>query len=342
MYRFLTLNTMLKKHPPLKIVIGLLLITSLGLTACGSFFDDLKSGLEGSLGDDNTTNSGDVITSLNRYSDLVNTALDEVSYAEDNLYYLESDITDYIEYEWDYKPEYSCSWTFYDYDAIYTDTRNPSSGLTDTEQAQLIAKSVEIFAVVDEIETECKNLSKHTIAQDYLDDDFAATYTMVDEMNAKIDEYYVLHDEMLELLDVLYDTYENFAVDPNDPTSVALGQMRDSLDAAELVLDIVEASYVNDDISTASDYQNAYDSLTTLITDHLANKPDLSSYSYISDSYDYFYDDMDANYLPISKRITRDYNDGNLENLGYDYFDLLDYYNILVDDYNLYLDNWDS
>ncbi|OGJ42533.1 hypothetical protein A3J23_00220 [Candidatus Peregrinibacteria bacterium RIFCSPLOWO2_02_FULL_48_14] len=287
------------------------------------------------LGDYWGTSPTDATSTLNRYTDLINDVYEQIKYLEDDTYYFEAGIADYDTYG--YEPYFSCYYEIYDRDALYDATMNPV-GLTVEESADLTAQATAIFAASDNAEGICKELGKYVTAQDYKDDDFAAGLILIDEIYTQTDAYYDLHNALLDKIDTLFDAYNTWEVDISDPTSVGIDNMNKDLDKAEAVLDLVEDAYLEGSMEgKTAELQALYDELSVSATDHTSNAPDVSDY--VIYYYEDFYSLVDGSFLPTTKRALRSLENSDLDALGTDYYDILDTYNLLVDDYNYYLDS---
>jgi hypothetical protein len=151
-----------------------------------------------------------------------------------------------------------------------------------------------------------------------------------------MDQYYVYHNEVVDKLDALYDVYENFEVDPSDPISVGIGNMRDDMDLADAVFEILDNAYNTNEFTELEALQQAYDALLASAETNSADPGIWDEYTL--DYYEYFYTDLQDNFLPASKVALRAYQDGNWDDLDYAYWDMSDYYGFLIDSYNSYLD----
>lgn len=305
------------------------------LSACSNPIDDIKGWFNGN---DSSVSEYDyydggfsaAMDTLKVYVTYVNDANSTVNYVDSDVQYLDGDIQD------GYTPYFYCNYDMYDEDATRDLLRNPV-GLTDAEAADLVSRAEEIFPVLDRIEENCGELAKNITAEDYLDDDYASTYALIDALYADMDSYYDFHNELMDAIDVLYEIYDTFEVDPNDPYSVSVGNISDDLDLAEAILDFVEAGYMDETWGETADLQALYNELSASVDAHTGdNAPALDTYSVYY--YDYFYDSLNLNYLPVAKRSIRNIQNNDQDAVSSDYSDLLYYYNILVDDYNYHLD----
>ncbi len=326
-----------------KILLSSLLLSTLLLSACNKLwewpFSDKET--EVSVQEGSTDSSYysytapyDAMSTLNRYTDLFNAVQTEASYLDDSIGYFESGIEDYKDYE--IEPYFDCYFELYDRDALYNDTMNPV-GLTQEETENIKPQAERIFYMVDETEALCNELTKYVIAQDYKDDDFMLGLDLAGQINGYIEALYSTSGELGDDLDALSAIYDTWTVDFTDPISVGRDNMSKDLDQAKLIYDLVEEAYVSDVTEgKAEELQALYDLLTDAASEHLAATPDAESY--VTYNYDDFYDVMDQNFLPTVKRTLRSLEAGDLDALASDYSDLLDYYNLLISDYNYYLD----
>lgn len=316
---------------------------ALVLTGCGSFFSDVRNEVASELGissddyyeyDDYVDAYDSAVGSLNNYSDLINEAYDEMDYLEYDLFYYTDDI-DYYD-PGVYEPTFSCLFEMYSYDWLKDATSSPSYELTEEERQWMITKADEIFTVVDSTKSLCRDLDRYVSSQDYKDDNFAKSEELITAIYAEMDSYYTLHSEMSQKLDELFDIYENFEVDPNDPISVGIGNMRDDMDLADALFDILDAAYDTESLTQTAELEAAYNALLASAETHSADPGIWDEYTL--DYYEYFYTDLQDDFLPAAKVAMRAYNDGNWNDLDYAYWDMSDYYGFLVDDYNTYLD----
>jgi hypothetical protein len=320
------------------------LALSLVLTACGSFVDEVKNelGIASNYDDyayDSEYNYDDysydsAVGSLNNYSDLINDVYDEMDYLEYDLFYYVDDI-DYYD-PGVYEPTFSCLFELYSYDWLKESTNSPSYELTDVERQSLIAQADAIFASADSTKETCRELDRYVSSQDYKDDNFAQSTILTDSLYAEMDAYYVLHDQMVDTLEALYDIYENFVVDPNDPESVAIGNMKDDMDIADAFIDIVDDAYATESFDRLSDIEAQYNELLAAAEVHSVD-PGIFD-TYVLDWYNYFYTDLQDDFLPAAKRSLRAFENGSWSELDSAYWDLIDYYGFMIDDYNTYLD----
>ena len=317
------------------------LLSSLLLSGCEKLWewpfggsDDASYDYDTSYDDYWSTSPTNATGSLNRYTDLINDVHAQIKYLEDDTYYFETAIPDYEAYG--YEPYFTCYYDLYDRDALYNDTMNPV-GLTAEESADLSAQAATIFTTSDEAQSLCKELGKHVTAQDYKDDNFAAALVLVEEIYAQIDAYYDLHNALLDDIDTLFDSYNTWVVDPSDPISVGIDNMNKDLEIAEKILDFIEAAYMEETMDGKSaELQTLYDEFAASASEHSGSAPELDEY--ISYYYEDFYTLIDESYLPTTKRTLRSLDSGDVDSLGIDYYDVLGTYNMLVDDYNYYLD----
>lgn len=313
------------------IVMGALLLV---LTGCSSVTDTLKSW--GSSEDDTTswedTGEMSATDTLNRYTDLINDAQDQVSYLDDSTQYADYDLNNYDEA---YGVSFSCSFDLYDREALYTDTMNPT-GLEDAEAEELKAQATIVFATLDQLDTLCKDLHKYVAAQEFKTD-LEKGKGLVASIYTAIDTYYAAHDVILEKTDALYDKYNTWTVDPSDPISVSIDNMNKDLDQAELILDLVEDAYVNENYTRGAELQGLYDTLTAQVATHTgAYMPAVDSY--YSYNLETFYDDLELNFLPNAMVAQKAITAANADDLYTAYSNVLDYYNYMIDDYNYFLD----
>jgi len=316
---------------------------SLVLTGCGSFFSEVRDEVASELGissddyyeyNDYVDAYDSAVGSLNNYSDLINEAYDEMDYLEYDLFYYTDDI-DYYEPSV-YEPTFTCLFEMYSYDWLKEVTASPSYELTEDERQRLISKADEIFTVIDTTKENCRDLDRYVSSQDYKDDDFARSQELVDSIYLNMDAYYTLHADMNDLLEEMFEIYENFEVDPNDPISVGIGNMRDDMDLADAIFDILDEAYNSGELTQSAELEAAYNALLASGESHQTDPGIWDEYTL--DYYEYFYADLQDDFLPASKVAMRAYNDGNWDDLDYAYWDMSDYYGFLVDDYNTYLD----
>ncbi|MFT7183756.1 MAG: hypothetical protein ACI9QC_000078 [Oceanicoccus sp.] len=333
-------------------LIASFLAFTLLLTSCGSFVSELRGEIESQLGMDSdydddyydddyydddsydSTTYDSSVGSLNEYSDLINDVYDTMDYLEYDLFYY----TEYIEY-YDpgvYEPSFSCLFELYSYDWLIVSTANPSYELTEIERQDLIAQATAIFASAESTKETCRALDRYVSSQDYKDDAFAQSAVLVSQLYADMDAYYTLHDQMVDTLETLYDIYENWVVNPSDPTSVGIGNMKEDMDVAEAIIDIVADAYLTENFNQTAALETLYNELAALTEAH---SPDPGIYdAYVLDWYNYFYSDLEDKFLPATKRSLRALQSGNLNDLELAYWDITDHYDFIIDDYNTYLE----
>jgi|GEM_PF-2964245 len=309
------------------------------LTGCGSFISDVRDEVNDELFDYDYDSSDSyaydsAVSSLNNYSDLINETYDEMDYLEYDLFYYTDDISYYDPGV--YEPTFTCLFELYSYDWLSEATASPSSEIAEADQTWLVNQANLIFARVDSTEEVCRELDRYVSAQDYKDDSFARSDELVNAIYAEIDAYYVLHNEMVDKLEALYDIHENFVVDPSNPISVGIGNMKIDMDYADELADILDDAYETESFARVDELQALYDTLLAS-ADLNAPNPGITD-EYVLDYYEYFYTDLQDNFLPASKRAIRAFNDGSWDDLDYAYWDVADYYGFLIDDYNTYLD----
>lgn len=307
------------------LVLGALFLVLSGCSSITSTFENWGS----STTDESEVSATD---SLNRYTDLINEAQDQVSYLDESVQYAEYDLTNYDE---TIGVSFTCSFDIYDRDALYADTMNPM-GLEDAEAQELTAQATIIFNSLDQLDGLCKDLHKYVAAQEFKTD-LEKGKTLVANLYTAIDTYYAAHDTVLDKVDTLYDKYNTWTVDPSDPISVSIDNMNKDLDQAELILNLVEDAYVNENYTRAAELQGLYDTLNTQVASHTgSNKPAVdSTYTYNLDT---FYDDLELNFLPNAVVAQKAITDQNSDDLYTAYSNVLDYYNYMIDDYNYFLD----
>lgn len=311
-------------------LLATLMLTAISLTGC-SAINDMFGNMTDTSEWTTDTGSDDAITVLNRYTDLINSAHEQMQYLDSDVAYFESDIDS------GYDPYFTCTFTLYDRDSLEYDTTNPT-GLEDTEAEDLKTQAAAIFATIDTTEGLCKDLSKYVTAEDYKTDDYAQGKALVTQLYDSIDTYYDEHNTLLETLDGLYDKYSTFVVDPNDPESVAIDNMNKDLDIADEILTLIEDSVTDGTFVKMAEVQAAYDNLETNLTAHSGdNEPDFDSDSYTTDYTD-FYNTLEVSFMPTIKRSLRDMESQDSDALSSDYYDVLDGYNSMVDSYNYFLD----
>lgn len=316
-----------------------LLVFALILTGCGSFISEVRDGISEELGlnsseIDNTAAYHSAMSSLNEYSDLINDVYDEMDYLEYDLFYYNDDVEYYDPGV--YEPTFTCSFELYSYDWLAESTRNPSYELTETERQDLIAQADAIFASVDSTKETCRELDRYVSAQDYKDDAFFQSVTLIEELYAEMDAYYVLHDQMVDTLEAYYEIYENFVVDPNDPISVGIGFMREDMDIADAFIDILDDAYATETFDRKAELDTLY---AELVAAGEVHSPDPGIWdTYVLDWYNYFYTDLQDDFIPAAKRSIRAFESGSWTELDSAYWDLIDYYGYMIDDYNTYLD----
>jgi len=275
--------------------------------------------------------------SLNAYVDFLNAGNDQMSMLKNDVYYyFESDMNDYSNLG--SEPSFSCAFSIYDYANLKNQVLDPQ-GLTPKETMQLTSAVQDMITTIDSTEKLCKELSIYVTAQDYKEDDFAQGQTMITEIYANIETYYLYHEELLTYTDELFDIYDTWVPDPTDPSSVGLGYISDDLDFAETVFNVMEDSYSSSSFDKLAELQASYQNLDSNVSTHIdANAPAITD-PYVLEQYNTFYDQMTITFLPTAKRSLRNFTDQNLEALYTDYYDILASYNSLVDDYNYYLDS---
>lgn len=309
--------------------LGALFLMLSGCNTVTDFMDSLK-------GDDSTevsdNSNGDATFTLNRYTDLINEAQDQVSYLDDSVQYADYDLTNYDEA---YGVYFTCSFDIYDREALYTDTMNPI-GLETTEADDLKAQATIIWTSVDTLDTLCKDLHKYVAAQEYKTD-LQKGKDLVTQLYATIDTYYGAHDIVLDKVDTLFDKYSTWVVDPNDPNSVAIDNMNKDLDVAEQILDLVEDAYVNSNYTRGEELKTLASTLESQMAAHTGtNAPAVDEY--YTYNFDAFYNDMELNFMPNVTVAENAITAQNSDDLYTAYSNVLDYYNYMIDDYNYFLD----
>ncbi len=275
------------------------------------------------------------VSSLNSYVDFLNSSFNEVQLLEYDVASYESDS---LIYDGSFDPLFSSLFTIDNSDLTYQTFMSPSTELTSFERSDLTDQTQDVFDTLGQIDELCKELDKYVTAQDYKDDNFAESDKLVFNLYTEIDNYYAQHNVFLETIDELFDIYETFEVDFGDPISVGVYNLGNSLDLAEELTDLIGEAYEQSDFSKASEIQLKYIGL--------ANNWELSSGPYtpsfgddtILTYYEYFYDDLEVNFLPVLKRSLRSLDAENSDQLGSDYFELVDNYNFLVTDFNAFLE----
>lgn len=311
-----------------------LLAALLLFTGCSSFFVELEQNLSGEsteiVYEDSSWSSMD---SLNRYVDLVNNGHDSVSWFENDLYYLEDDISYYDPGV--YEPSFYCSFDFDSYDAtLRSDVLSPKE-LSSEESSDLVAKATTLLSNLDALKSSCEEIAKHVTAQDYKDDDFTALYAKMDAAYVLIDAFYDQQDAIGESLDAYMEIYDTWTVDPTDPVSVGQDNMDKDADSAEAIYELIEANYeAGTTEGVAAELQALYDALTLRVE---ANK-NLETNELVAYYYEDFYKELDMNFLPVLKRQIRNFEAGDLDQVNLDYYEMIDSYNYMIDDYNWYLD----
>jgi len=281
----------------------------------------------------------DTVYSLNRYVDLVNAGYDAVYYLSDDLYYYEVDVENYDALAaLGQGPSFTCSFYIADKDLLYEDVMNPSANLTEEEQTSLTTKAQALYDVLNTLESSCLELETYVYYEDYIVDLFAGSDQILESIYSSSDTYQTAHNDLLDTVDDLFDKYETFEVDTSDPVSLSLSYMRESIDLAEEGLDLIENMYTIEDFSQVQELSILYGELEAMLTNHVINKPALTD-EYASLYYDYYYIDLEETYLPTLKQAMLDCSNEDLESLDYSYSYLVDYYNLLTDDYNYFLDN---
>lgn len=301
------------------------------LSGC-SVLESFNNSVNNAVDPDNwTSESTSAVASLNRYTDLINSAHEQMQYLDSDVSYFESDMNDGID------PYFTCTFELYDRESLEADTTNPS-GIDDTEAQDLIAQATAIFATIDTTTELCKELDKYVTAQDYKTDDYAQGKTLVADLYTHLDTYYDQHDTLLATVDGLYDKYDTWTVDLSDPISVGIDNMDKDLEIADELLTLVEDSVTAGTYEKMTEVQTAYDNLTTAMEAHTGdNAPAIdSAYTY---NYTDFYDTLEVKFLPTIKRALRDMEAQDLDALTTDYYDVLDNYNLMVDSYNYFLES---
>lgn len=311
-------------------LLALSTLAVLALSGCSSITNLVNDTVSDVTDSTETTSSTGAITSLNRYTDLVNSAHEQMEWLDSDVAYFESDMTD------GYEPSFTCGFDLYDRDGLEADTTNPT-GLEDSEATDLTAQAKAIFVTIDATEKLCKDLSKYVTAKDYETDDYAQGKTLVASLYDSIDEYYSEHNTLLDAVDALYDKYDTFEVDSTDPISVGIDNMNKDLDQADAILTLIEDSTVDGAFEKAAELQTAYDALDSSLAAHSgSNAPDIDI-SYSSDYTD-CYNELEVSFMPTVKRTIRDMQNEDADALTTDYYDVLDSYNAMVDSYNYFLD----
>lgn len=313
-----------------RVLLASFVLSALVFTGCSSVTDMFSKVTDTGS---SSTDTG-VITSLNRYTDLVNGAHEQMQSLDSDVSYFEGDMNDYSSLT--YEPTFTCSFNITDRASLEADTSNPS-GLEDAESQDLVAQSTAIFATVDKTTSLCKDLSKYVTAQNYKTDDFAQGKTLVADLYTNIDEYYTEHNKMLDTLKALYDKYDTFTVDATDPNSVGIDNMNKDLDMADAMLTMVEDSVSAGTFDKATELQDYYDSLSGTLAAHSGDNAPAIDSAYSSDYTD-FYNTLEVTFLPTVERSIRDMNNEDATSLSSDYYDVLDGYNSMVDSYNYFLD----
>lgn len=324
----------MEKSTHKKILVGLISI-ALFISACSSSYE-----LEFDNAFDSSSDSYDydVITSLNTYVDLGNAGYDATSALSDDIYYYETDLDNYEALSASgLGPEFTCNFYIYDKDYIFDAVMNPSSDLTTEEQSLLAEKASAMTSSLSTMETDCFALETYVTNEEYLTDDFAKSDELLTSIYDEYNNYLTIHNDMLDYIESLFDEYETFEVDESNPESVALGNMRETLDLADDALDIVEDMYTTGDMSHGQEASDLYSQIDELNTSYSSYSSNLEDY-YAALYYDYYFTDLDEYYLPELKQAIVDANSGNYDNLSWSYSYLLDYYNYLIDDYNYFLE----
>ncbi len=310
-------------------LLATLMLAALSFTGCSSI-TDMFSDFTDTSSEWTSEDSGSAISTLNRYTDLINGVHEQMLILDSDTAYFESDIDS------EYEPYFTCTFNIYDRAGLESDTMNPID-LEGSEGDDLIAQATAIFATVDEAAVLCKDLAKYVTAQDYYTDDFAKGITLVADLYDTIDTYYDQHGKMLDTLDTLYTKYDTFTVDSSDPTSVGIDNMNKDLDMADAILTLIEDSAYEGTFDVTAELQSSYETLEASLAAHSGdNTPDMD----MTYAYDYtdFYNTMDVTFLPTVKRSIRDMESQDLDALTTDYYDVLDGYNSMVDSYNYFLD----
>lgn len=314
---------------------------SLVLTGCGSFVSEVKdgvlsglSGSEESAYDASLENYDSAVSSLNDYTDLINAVSDEMDYLESDLFYYTDDVLSYEAGV--YEPYFSCLYEPYNYEGLRDATKAPSNELDEADQTVIVDLAATIFEAADETQQLCRELDRYVSAQDYKDDAFARSTELVDAMYAQIDAYYVAHESLATKLDELYDIHENFVVDPSDPVSVGIGNMKEALELVDQFFDAVDSAYDTESFEKLAELETLYAELEVASSQHAAN-PGITDTS-VLEYYNYFYTDLQDDFLPAAKRSIRAFQNQSWDELDTAYWDLSDYYGFLVGDYNTYLD----
>ncbi|QQR54295.1 hypothetical protein IPG41_03760 [Candidatus Peregrinibacteria bacterium] len=274
------------------------------------------------------------VESLNSYIDFTNAALDAVEYLDENVQYTESDLVYFEDYDDAYEVYFTCSFNLYDREKFYEDTTNPQ-GLEESEAEDLKAQSIAIFAILDTIDTQCKELHKYVAAQEYKID-LEKGYAHIQNLYTEIDKYYDAHDALGEKVETLLEKYETWTVDYSDPTSVAIDNMRKDLKQADSVVDLLADIYETSDYARRAELQSLYDALSTQVSSHsgenllAADEVDLITP---------FYESMDLNFLPNVSAALIATNAQDSEALYSIYQNSLTYYNEMTEHYNHFLDS---
>lgn len=323
---------------PSLILLGALFLVLSGCSAITDTFENWGSSGDDYEYDDTSWEYDDgsmqtATDSLNRYTDLVNDAQDQVDYLDSSVQYADYDLNNYDEA---YGVSFSCSFDLYDRDALYTDTMNPV-GLEDAEAQDLVAQATLIFNTLDQLDLLCKDLHKYVAAQEYKAD-LEKGKGLVASLYTSIDTYYDAHDVVLDKVDALYDKYNTWTVDPTDPISVSIDNMNKDLDQAELILDLVEDAYTNENYTRGTELQGLYDTMVSQIASHSgSNMPAIDSY--YTYNIETFYDDAELNFLPNASVAQKAIVAQDSDSLYTAYSNVLDYYNFMIDDYNYFLDS---
>lgn len=330
--------------------LSLFLLSSLLLSGCESLWEwpfggdksdqaaEINAAVDESfagLFDETSTAPTDGMSSLERYTNLLNAVNDSISYLYTDTAYFETSIQDYKDYGWE--PYFSCSFEIYDREALYNDTMNPV-GLTDEEVATLKPEAEAIFASADNAQGLCEDLAKYVTAGDYKDDDFAQAMTLVEQIYAEFDTYSAVYNQLSDDIDLMSENYNTWVVDPNDPASVGQDNMDKDSDKAGAIVDLLGTAYIAGASETEiAELQALYDELvaTTATNSELSPGTDENLIYY----YDDFYSVLDLSFLPTVKSALRSIKAADDESLSSDYTDTVDYYNTLIDDYNYYNDS---
>jgi hypothetical protein len=203
------------------------------------------------------------------------------------------------------------------------------------ERNTLIGKGKAYIELLDNIKGQCKELAKYVNAEDFKDDAFARSTELLDAIWANIDEFYVLHDDLIEYIDVLFDKYEDKSFDPNDPIDVALHNMDGVLEKTDGVLDLLEDPQA---ISDPNALQLAYEELDGMLAVHAGNEKPALLDAGLQSAYDGFYSSLETQFLPGLKKMVRQYNSQEWDALDESASYAISDYNILVDYYNAVID----